>query len=135
MIKATLRLNKDILPEMRKDTRRVLVAASRGAVEHLRGKLELHETSGELWSSYGLKNRSSVFGEYPQEQTAELLNSVGFKSEDFFNINIGFFNAAPVAGAMEFLPPDEGGRKPLEMFFIDEAEETFEVMRRAVEES
>jgi hypothetical protein len=101
---------------------------TKGATELLRGKLDVHNTSGHGKGAGG--RPPSIFGEYPQKQTGRLLASLDFQRVDMYAYGVGFFNRGKPAIGIELNEPDDGGRAPLHMLFERDFEETTAYMKK-----
>jgi len=101
--------------------------ATIGAAELLEARLSLHETSGQLWTAFGLPNRSSAPGEYPQEQSGQLAAGVKAITSDPFEMKVGIFDV-PHVGFLEYADEDDGGRQTMYMHFVRDWDETREFM-------
>lgn len=129
-------VNDDLLMQM--------VAAGGDAAEYLQDRLSYHQVSGHHWREN--PNQSSAFGEYPQEQTGDLKNSVEMHIEqDEMAVNVGLFSDDPRSldkfSYLEFFSHpghdeenSDGTRRPLWMTFEgDNSTEVHDLMADAIE--
>ncbi|PJI53535.1 hypothetical protein CTI14_27160 [Methylobacterium radiotolerans] len=113
------------------------LAGSQEAAEVLRDKLS---GSGSGRKYPGLPNRSSTPGEYPAEQTSDLVNSIDARVESSGKALFGPIRSPPVEAGylhfsseedmalLHFRPPDMGGRP-----FLDDARHDRDIHRAIVE--
>jgi hypothetical protein len=98
-------------------------AFERGAIALL-GRLEQNIQAGERSGIHHPENprQSSAPGEYPQEQTGDLLNSLDFRVISNTRVEVGAINNPPeYAVDLETFPEDQGGRRFLTRT-VEEAE-------------
>ena len=89
------------------DLLRVLIAGTDAYAEKLVEVLS-GPGSGTQWR--GNKNASSTAGEYPAEQSGDLLGSIGTEVTGPTEVAVGAFNAPAEAFELEFRDPAAGGR-------------------------
>lgn len=79
----------------------------------------LSDTFGSGRSYRGLPNPSSAPDEYPTRQSGHLLDTIGMQLVSEGNYQVGLINATQAMYKLEFEPPSEGGRAPINKAFND----------------
>lgn len=120
--------------EMRADVEVLMFAAAEGATEGLRYRLlaDSQSRSGRKYAKY--PRISSRYGEYPQEQSGELVRGVGVQvGREKMEYAVGIFGVdEEKLMYLEFT--GAGVRRPLFMYFEGrDSGETIADMNRAVE--
>lgn len=145
----TFKENESFHSEVQTQLLTALYEAGGDAASYLQDRLSYHSTSGVHWGEeypnwFGDSNpnRSSAYGEYPQEQSGSLAESVGVEDENDLAVQVGFFGEDQAKlEYLEFLSSElhdeeknNGARRPLWMTFEGEnSTEVHDIMNEAIE--
>jgi len=115
---------------VRAQAERVIYHVANRSAEVLREQLSAGVRTGRFHSM--LPRQSSALGEYPQEQTGELVRSVQAVKVNASTYAVGFVNIdQDKVLELEFGTPQQGGRAPLAMHMrdFDTANARFEILK------